>query len=88
MKNPTTIAAAKKASVIKIVTQGLAEGSLNPITTESTTMPITSSMIAAERMVVPTLPLSLPISLSVSTVIPTLVAARMTPTNTASKSTV
>ena len=85
IKKPTTMAAAKKAMVIKIVIQGLAVGSLNPITMERTTMPMTSSIMAADRMVVPTLPLSFPISLSVSTVIPTLVAARMTPTNTASK---
>ena len=47
-------------------------------------MPITSSIIAADKITVPTLPLSLPISFSVSTVMPTLVAAKITPINTAS----
>lgn len=48
-------------------------------------MPITSSMIAADKIVVPTLPFSFPISFNVSTVIPTLVAVRITPTKTASR---
>ena len=48
-------------------------------------MPITSSMIAALRMVVPSSVFSLPSSLSVSTVIDTLVAVMITPINTAVK---
>ena len=45
-------------------------------------MPMMSSRIAAESMVVPAFVLSLPISRRVSTVIETLVAVRITPTNT------
>ena len=69
---------------MRIVHQGFTEASRKPIAIDNTTMPITSSMIAADRITVPTLPLSLPISFSVSTVMPTLVAARITPINTAS----
>ena len=83
-RSPTAIAAIKKSTVIKSVIHGFTVASLNPIAIESTTIPITSSIIAAERIMVPTFPLSLPISLSVSTVMPTLVAASMTPMKTAS----
>ena len=47
-------------------------------------MPITSSIIAAERIVVATLPFRWPISLRAGTVILTGVAARIVPINTAS----
>lgn len=46
-------------------------------------MPMMSSMIAALRMVVPTLPFNFPISFSDSTVMLTEVAVRMVPTKTA-----
>ena len=49
------------------------------VTIVSTTRPITSSISAAARMVLPTLELSLPISLRVSTVMETEVAVRMVP---------
>ena len=49
----------------------------------SARIPSTSSMIAALRIVVPTLVFSFPSSRSVSTVIPTLVAARIHPTRSA-----
>ena len=55
---------------------------MNPVTTDRITMPITSSMMAADSMVVPTAPFNLPSSLSVSTVMETLVAVMITPTNT------
>ena len=64
---------------------GRTAGFLKPMTKVSSRMPSTSSMIAALRMVVPTLPLSLPISRRVSTVMLTEVAVMMVPMNTASK---
>ena len=62
---------------------GLDSGFLKPITKVRTMMPITSSIIAALRIVVPTFPFSLPISFNDSTVMLTEVAVRITPMNTA-----
>ncbi len=50
-----------------------------PVTTESRTMPITSSIIAAEIIVVPSLVLILPSSFKTETVMATLVAVSMVP---------
>ena len=49
----------------KIFFEGFVDESVIPITNVRTTIPITSSIIAALRIVVPISPLSLPISLSV-----------------------
>ncbi len=57
-------------------------GSRILMTMVSTMMPMTSSIIAALIIVVPSSPLSLPRSLSACTVMDTLVAVIMTPMNT------
>ncbi len=77
--NPTTRAKAKKRTVFIITCMELDSGLLKPMTKVSTIMPITSSMIAALMMTVPTLLFSLPSSRSVWTVIPTDVAVIITP---------
>ena len=51
-----------------------------PLTTDRTMMPITSSMIAAETIVVPSLVEILPSSFKTDTVIATEVAVRIAPT--------
>ena len=85
MIKPTIIAKAKNASVLSSTQSGFDSGFLNPITKVSTKIPITSSMIAALRIVVPSSVLSLPISFRASTVMLTLVAVIITPMNTAVK---
>ena len=80
---PTTSAMMKNSTVENTTLPGLESGFLKPITKVSTMMPITSSMIAALKMVVPTFPCSLPISFRDCTVMLTLVAVMMTPVNTA-----
>ena len=62
---------------------GFESGDLNPITKVRTTIPIISSIIAALKIVVPTLPFNFPNSLRVCTVILTEVAVIITPINTA-----
>ena len=73
----------KKKTVFFITDIGFESGLLNPITNVSTIIPITSSIIAALKIVVPTFPFSFPISFSDSTVILTEVAVKIVPTNTA-----
>ena len=80
---PTTTTRTKKATIRKRTEIGLTVGSVMADTRVSTTMPIMSSMMAAPRMAVPTLPLSRPISRRVSTVMETEVAVSTTPTKTA-----
>ena len=80
---PTTSAMMKNSTVESTTLPGLDSGFLKPMTKVSTMMPMTSSMMAALRMVVPTLPFSFPISFRDCTVMLTLVAVMMTPMNTA-----
>ena len=82
-KNPIPPAKMKNNPVLIITFKGFESGFLNPITKVSTTIPITSSMIAALTIVVPTVPFNLPISLRDWTVMLTLVAVIITPINTA-----
>ncbi len=80
---PPTIAIMKKAIVLITTVPGCESGFLKPITKVRTIIPITSSMIAALTMVVPTLLLILPSSCRTATVILTLVAVIMVPMKTA-----
>lgn len=80
---PTTIAQTKNNRVEMPTFRGFEAGSLNPITTVSTIIPITSSMIAAFRIVVPTSVFSLPNSFRACTVMLTDVAVSITPIKTA-----
>ena len=81
--NPTTAVNTKKPNILRVTIAGLTE--LSPIADRmlNTTIPIISSIMAAESSVAPTLVFSLPISFSVSTVILTEVAAKTIPTNAA-----
>ena len=62
---------------------GFESGLLKPMTKVRTIIPITSSMMAALTMVVPTLLLILPSSCSEATVMLTLVAVIIVPIKTA-----
>ena len=72
----------KKPAALSSVSQMLPLP-LIPVTRLSAIIPITSSIIAALRIAVPTFVFSFPSSRMVSTVMPTLVAARIQPTNSA-----
>ena len=69
----------KNSTVRSRTVSGRTEGSLKPMTTVSTMMPMTSSMMAALTMVVPTRPRRWPISRRASTVMETEVAVMMVP---------
>ena len=64
---------------------GFVSGFLNAMTKVRTIIPITSSIIAALKMVVPTFPFNLPNSFKDCTVMLTEVAVIITPINTAVK---
>ena len=81
--NPTIAVNTKKARILSEIMPGFTELSERAERMLRTTMPIISSIMAADSIVVPTFVLSLPISLSVSTVMLTEVAAKTTPTNAA-----
>ena len=82
-RKPSTIARAKNRMVEAATFSGLDVGSLKPMTTVSTMIPMTSSMMAAFKMVVPTSVFSLPSSFKACTVMLTDVAVRITPIKTA-----
>ena len=77
--------AARKPNTFSVTVLILLEGSFMLSTKVSTTMPMISSIIAAESIVCPTRPLSTPISFSASTVMPTDVAVIIQPMNSALK---
>ena len=79
--NPTTAVNIKNPNILRVTIAGLTELSLIADKMLNTTIPIISSIIAAESSVAPTFVLSLPISFSVSTVMLTEVAAKTMPTN-------
>ena len=90
---PSAIATAKNATIITTVPYGVVLNAskafaasvlpllAKPVTTESKTMPITSSIIAAETMVVPSLVFILPSSFKTETVMATDVAVSIVPIN-------
>ena len=69
----------KNSTVCITTVSGFDSGFLKPITKVRTMMPITSSIIAALVMSVPTCSLMCPSSLSVCTVMPTDVAVSIVP---------
>ena len=78
---PDTIAIAKKAIALSVVIQTEVPEPFALNTNVRTTITMTSSMMAALTMVVPTVLLSLPSSLSAATVMLTEVAAMRVPIN-------
>ena len=76
-KYPPTKATIKNNTVLITIMEGFTEVSLNPMTTVKTIMPMTSSIMAELKMVVPTNPFNFPSYCRAATVILKLVAVMM-----------
>lgn len=83
MTNPTRAINTKNSAMRMKTSAGRLSGSVKPVMTVRIMMPRMSSMTAAPRIAVPTLPRRRPISRRVSTVIETEVAVSTTPINSA-----
>ena len=82
-KKPTVRAKTKNSTVSRITSVMEVEGSLKPVMTVRTTIPSTSSMMAADKIVVPTFPFKWPSSRRAWTVMVTEVAVSTQPRNSA-----